>query len=63
MRFSRAMRPNQAMQLTAGRSEFPLNVTSTSIQQRRSLSPAVADLVPMRPLFLGVTLILAFSLD
>ena len=36
---------NQAMQLTAGRSEFALNVTSTFNPQPCSPSPAVADLV------------------
>jgi hypothetical protein len=37
--------PNQAMQRTAGRSAFPLSMTSTFNQQRRAPSPAVADLV------------------
>ena len=37
-------RPNQAMQRTAGRSALPLSMTSSFIQQPRSLSPAVADL-------------------
>jgi hypothetical protein len=37
-------RPNQAMQRTAGRSAFPPSMTSTFNQQRRALSPAVADL-------------------
>jgi hypothetical protein len=32
------MPSNQAMQLTAGRSEFPLNVTSASNLQQSSLS-------------------------
>jgi hypothetical protein len=36
---------NQAMQRTAGRSAFPLSVTSIFNRQRRALSPAVADLV------------------
>jgi hypothetical protein len=36
---------NQAMQRTAGRSVFPLSMTSTSNPQPRSPSPAVADLV------------------
>src|ERR1700744_4964896 len=36
--------PNHAMQLTAGRSAFPLNVTSKSNPQQSSLTPAVADL-------------------
>jgi hypothetical protein len=35
---------NQAMQRTAGRSAFPLAVTSTFNLQPRTLSPAVADL-------------------
>jgi hypothetical protein len=42
---SHAKSSNQAMQRTAGRSAFPLTVTSTSYQQPRALSPAVADLV------------------
>jgi hypothetical protein len=29
------MKPNQAMQLTAGRSEFPLTVTSISLLQSK----------------------------
>ena len=36
--------PNATMQRTAGRSAFPLLMTSTSHPQRRALSPAVADL-------------------
>ena len=36
---------NQAMQLTAGRSDSSVDVTSTSDPQRRPVSPAVADLV------------------
>jgi hypothetical protein len=39
---------NHAMQRTAGRSAFPLSMTSTFNQQRRALSPAVADLVLVR---------------
>ena len=35
---------NQAMQRTAGRSAFPLPMTSTFNQQQRPPSPAVADL-------------------
>ena len=38
-------RPNQAMQRTADRSAFPVSKTSTFNLQRRSPSPAVADLV------------------
>jgi hypothetical protein len=38
------MRSNQSMQRTAGRAAFPLSMTSTFNQQRRALSPAVADL-------------------
>jgi hypothetical protein len=37
--------PNQAMQRTAGRSAFPLSMTSTFNRQRRPPSPSVADLV------------------
>ena len=37
-------RPNQAMQRTAGRSAFPLSMTSTINPQPRAPSPAVADL-------------------
>jgi hypothetical protein len=40
----RSARPNQAMQRTAGRSEFWLSMTSTFNLQPRALSPAVADL-------------------
>jgi membrane protease YdiL (CAAX protease family) len=41
---ARTERPNQAMQRTAGRSAFPLSMTSTFNPQPRALSPAVADL-------------------
>jgi hypothetical protein len=40
-----AQRPNQAMQRTAGRSAFSLQMTSTFNQQPHAPSPAVADLV------------------
>ncbi len=38
-------RPNQAIQRTAGRSAFPLSMTSTFNRQRCAPSPAVADLL------------------
>jgi hypothetical protein len=38
-------RPNHAMQRTAGRSAFPLQMTSAFNLQPHALSPAVADLV------------------
>ena len=41
----RLKRSNQAMQRTAGRSAFPLSMTSTFNLQPRAPSPAVADLV------------------
>ena len=40
----RLRRPNQAMQRTAGRSAFPLPMTSTFNPQRHTPPPAVADL-------------------
>ena len=40
-----AQKPNQAMQRTAGRSAFPLPMTSTFDLQPHAPSPAVADLV------------------
>ncbi len=40
-----AQTSNQAMQPTAGRARFELSMTSILNQQRRALSPAVADLV------------------
>ena len=39
-------RPDHAMQLTPGRSAFPLSITSTFNLQRQAPSPAVADLTP-----------------
>jgi hypothetical protein len=39
------MRPNQAVQRTAGRSAFQLRVATNFSQQPRALSPAVADFV------------------
>jgi membrane protease YdiL (CAAX protease family) len=41
---ARPERPNQAMQQTAGRSAFPLSMTSTSNLQPHAPSPTVADL-------------------
>jgi hypothetical protein len=43
---SRMTKPNQTMQRTAGRSAFPLSMTSTFDPQPHAPSPAVADLVP-----------------
>ena len=44
LQFRDTRQPNQAMQRTAGRSAFPLSMTSTFNQQPHAPSPAVADL-------------------
>ena len=47
MRGHSPTRPNQGMQLTAGGSAFPLDMTSIFNLQRRASSPAVAELVSL----------------
>jgi hypothetical protein len=45
MSFQSTATPNHALQRTAGRSAFLSLMTPTFNQERRALSPAVADLV------------------